>query len=96
MDNIFMQYKSEKTQEFIKMLGKVIENKRKLVHEKSRLNFCNSYELDSSNLRRIEHGEVELKITMLLRISEALGVSASSIIKETEEKLGKDFHIIDL
>ena len=44
----------------------------------------------------IENGEIEPKITMLLRISEALGVSLSEIIQEVEQQLGKDFHIIEL
>ena len=90
-----MQYKSEKTLCFIKELGKVIKSKRLSTQEKSRFNFCISYGLDSSNLRRIENGEIEAKITMLLRISEALNVPLSDIIKETEANLGKDFHIIE-
>ena len=46
--------------------------------------------------KRIENGEIEPKITMLLRISEALGVPLSEIIQEVEQQLGKDFHIIEL
>lgn len=56
---------------------------------------CNSYELDSSNLRRIENGEIEPKITMLLRISEALNISLSELIKDVERELGNDFHVIE-
>ncbi len=91
-----MQYKNDKTQYFIKELGKVIRTKREAKKIKSRLNFCNSYELDSSNLRRIENGEIEAKITMLLRISEALGIPLSELIKEVENKIGKDFHLIEI
>ena len=91
-----MQYKSEKTLQYLKVLGEVVSEKRKALKVKSRHNFCNSYELDSSNLRRIENGEIEAKITMLLRISEALGTPLSEIVKETEKKLGKNFHVIEL
>ena len=74
----------------------IISEKRKALKVKSRHNFCNSYELDSSNLRRIENAEIEAKITMLLRISEALETPLSEIIKETEKKLGKNFHVIEI
>ena len=91
-----MQYKNKKTLHYLEILGKVIKQKRTSLNIKSRYNFCNSYDLDSSNLRRIENGEIEAKITMLLRISEALNIPLSEIIKETEQKLGKNFHVIEL
>lgn len=90
-----MQYKNEKTSYFLKKLGEVIKEKRLEKQAKSRHNFCNSYELDSSNLRRIENGEIEAKITMLFRISEALDIPLSKLIEEVEKKTGKDFHIIE-
>ena len=90
-----MQYKNEKTLHYLKVLGNVIKKKRLKNNTKSRLNFCNSYELDSSNLRRIENGEIEPKITMLLRISEALGVSVSEIFADVDKELDKDFHVIE-
>lgn len=90
-----MQYKNEKTLKYIKTLGKVIHEKRIKCSDKSRYNFCNSYELDSTNLRRIENGEIEPKITMLLRVAEALGISLSELIKNVEDELGDDFHVIE-
>lgn len=62
---------------------------------KSRHNFCIQYELDSSNLRRIENGEIEPKITMLARIAEALNTNLSEILTEVEKDLGSDFFIIE-
>ncbi len=90
-----MQYKNEKTLIYIKTLGKIIHEKRLKFSEKSRYNFCNSYELDSTNLRRIENGEIEPKITMLLRVAEALGIPLSELIKDVEAELGDDFHVIE-
>ena len=90
-----MQYKDEKTSIYIKALGKIIHEKRLKFSEKSRYNFCNSYELDSTNLRRIENGEIEPKITMLLRVAEALGIPLSELIKDVEAELGDDFHVIE-
>lgn len=89
-----MQYKNQKTLQYLQTLGKVIRNKRLGKNIKSRHYFCISYELDSSNLRRIENGEIEPKITMLMRIAESLETPLSNIIKEVEDILGKDFHII--
>lgn len=90
-----MQYKNDKTLHYIKKLGKVIKKKRLEYYDKSRFNFCISYDLDSSNLRRIENGEIEPKITMLLRIAEALDIPLSELIKDVEDELGKDFYVIE-
>ncbi|MBR1424681.1 helix-turn-helix transcriptional regulator [bacterium] len=90
-----MQYKSEKTLHYLKVLGEVIKSRRMALKARSRHNFCIAYELDSSNLRRIENGEIEAKITMLVRIAEALNTDLSDILKETEKKLGKDFYVIE-
>lgn len=90
-----MQYKNEKTLHFIKKLGEIIKKKRLKKYAKSRFNFCISYDLDSSNLRRIENGEIEPKITMLLRIAEALEIPLSELLESVEKELDKDFHVIE-
>lgn len=54
------------------------------------------YALDSENLNRLENGKIDPKLTMLWRISEALGVPLSQIIKSLEDNLGKDFHITEI
>ena len=90
-----MQYKNKKTLQLIKILGKIIKEKRLGLNAKSRHNFCNSYELDSSNMRRIENGEIELKITMLWRIAESLDIKPSELLKYVENELGEDFHLIE-
>ena len=91
-----MQYKNEKTLHYIKKLGEIIKRKRLSKYKKSRFNFCISYDLDSSNLRRIENGEIEPKVTMLLRIAEALDIPLSELLQAVEKELGKDFHVIEL
>ena len=53
------------------------------------------YELDSGNISRIENGKIEPKLSMMWRLSEALNMPLSSIIKEVEERLGEDFNIIN-
>lgn len=90
-----MQYKNEKTYELIKVFGEIIKEKRQTKIGKSQTLFAYEYELDSGNLCRIENGKIEPKLTMMWRIAEALGVPLSEIIKDLEEKLGKDFNIIN-
>ena len=89
-----MQYKNEKTLQLIKELGKLIKAERQSI-KKSQTMLAYEYELDSGNLCRIENGKIEPKISMLWRISESLGIPLSTVIKKLEEKLGKDFCIIE-
>ena len=42
-----------------------------------------------------ENGEIELKITMFWRISEALGIKPSELLRYLENELGDDFHLIE-
>lgn len=90
-----MQYKNDKTIELIKVFGEIIKQKREKNIKKSQTLFAYEYELDAGNLCRIENGKIEPKLTMMWRISEALDIPLSKLIKEVETKLGKDFKIIN-
>ena len=89
-----MQHKTDKTLHLIKQFGANIREKREKQNKSQRL-LAFEYELDSGNLSRIEAGQIDPKLTMLWRISEALGIQLSEIIKSLEDELGSDFHIID-
>ncbi len=89
-----MQHKTEKTLHLIKQFGENIKHKREMLNKSQRL-LAFEYDLDSGNLSRIEAGQIDPKLTMLWRISEALGVPLSEIIKSLEDELGSEFHIID-
>lgn len=91
-----MQYKNEKTLHLIKEFGKILKNLRESKTKKSQTILAYEYELDSGNLSRIENGKIDPKLTMLWRISEALGIPLSELIKALETSLGKDFHISEL
>lgn len=95
-NNVCMQYKSHKTLQINKGFGEIIKllRIRKNV-EKSRLQFCYEYDLDAGNLSRIENGLIDPKLSMLWRLSEALDMPLSEIFKLLEEKMGKDFNLID-
>lgn len=90
-----MQYKNEKTLQLIKELGKVIKHNRVSNDTGSLNTFAYGYDLNPGNLSRIENGQIEAKITMLWRIAEAMNVPLSTIIKQLEDELGKDFCIIE-
>lgn len=91
-----MQYKNEKTLHLIKVFGNIIKKKRQTLAEKSQTLLAYEYELDSGNLSRIENGKIEPKLTMMWRISEALGITPSELIRLLEDELGKDFRITEL
>uniref|UniRef100_UPI0040271DFC helix-turn-helix domain-containing protein n=1 Tax=Candidatus Scatousia sp. TaxID=3085663 RepID=UPI0040271DFC len=88
-----MQYKNEKTLQLIQEFGKTLKEKRETLSKKSQTLFAYEYELDSGNISRIENGKIDPKLTMLWRVSEALGIPLSQLIKSLEDNLGKDFHI---
>ena len=90
-----MEYKNDKTLQLVKTLGKVIKNYRLEKTGKSLNTFSYEYELTPGNLSRIENGQIEPKIVMLWRISEALNVPLSEIIKQLEIEMNEDFSITD-
>lgn len=88
-----MQYKNEKTLQLALALGKVINSSRKSYS--SLLKLANEYDLDDTNLGRIEKGSVEAKLVTIWKVSEALGMKCSELIRLVEDELGEDFSIID-
>ncbi len=91
-----MQYKSHKTLQLNKEFGAVINELRVTKNKgKSRLKFCYEYDLDAGNLSRIENGIIDPKLSMLWRLSEAIDVPLSEIFRTLEQKLGKNFTLLD-
>lgn len=89
-----MQYKNENTAELIKVFGEILREKRETQIKKSLTLLAYEYDLDSGNLCRIENGKTEAKLTMMWRIAQAWEIPLSELIKEVEDRLGKDFEII--
>ena len=46
-------------------------------------------------MSRIENAKVDCKFITLWKIAEALGMKPSEFVKQLEDKLGKDFKLID-
>lgn len=86
-----MQYENEKTLQIIKKFGEIIK-RRRMELKKSQTMLSYEYDLDSGNLSRIETGQITPKLTMMWRISEALEIKLSELIKILENELGENFY----
>ena len=90
-----MQEISEKTLHLAVVLGSYIKELRIKKGHISRKKFADEYDLNDSNLSRIERGLGEIKFVTLLKILQALDITPSEFMKELENKLGKNFTLID-
>src|SRR5574344_1363786 len=93
--NVFMQQKNEKTEKLARIIGYILSEKRKNVAQKSLNQIAHEFDLDVGNISRIEKGLIDVKVVTLWKISEALGIKLSEIIKDIEKTCGKDFHFFD-
>ena len=86
-----MQQKDSKTDLLAATIGDIIKEYR-LQNNKGSINkFAHEYDLDVGNTSRVENGLIDVKLVTLWKISEALGLKTSEIVRKVEEKLGEDF-----
>jgi len=85
---------SEKSQKILEILGQIIKQEREKQKKSLRL-FADEYDIQKSLLSRLESGKNEPKLISLWSISEALGLTLSQLIKKVENKLPKDFSLIE-
>lgn len=91
-----MQQKNEKSLQLVKTFGKTIKKMRQGKEEKSSMNkFAFENDLDKGNLSRLENGLIEIKLTTLWKLANALEISPSKLLKSVEEELPKGFSFID-
>ena len=90
-----MQQKDEKTLFLSKAIGEVLKELREKKLGISINKVAHEYDLDVGNISRIENGSIETKVVTLWKISEALGLSLSDVIKLVEKKVSSDFHFYD-
>ena len=57
--------------------------------------FAYQFDIDKGNLNRIENGLIDCKFTTLWKISEAIGLKLSELIKILENNLGDNFKLDD-
>ena len=89
-----MQHHSEKTLHLTKKLGELIRNER-MRKNLSCTKFAYQFDIDKGNLNRIENGLIDCKFTTLWKISEAIGLKLSELIKILENNLGDNFKLDD-
>ena len=89
-----MQRHSEKTLHWTKKLGELIRNER-MRKNLSCTKFAYQFDIDKGNLNRIENGLIDCKFTTLWKISEAIGLKLSELIKILENNLGDNFKLDD-
>jgi len=85
---------SKKAKIIYTVLAEVIQDLR-IKQGKSQRVLSNEYDYPKSLLSRIENGVNEAKITSIWTISESLGIKISDLLKIVEEKLPKDFKLMD-
>ncbi len=76
-------------------LGQIFKDLRKEKNFKSLNIFALENGINRANLSKIENGEVGCSIITAWRISEALGLKLSDVIKILENELGDDFKLIE-
>lgn len=90
-----MQQEDCKISYFKKIVGEVLREIRNEKHTSSLNEFAREYEIDRSNLSKIERGINGCNLATAWRIAEATGVKFSEFAKRLEEKLGDNFKLMD-
>ena len=57
--------------------------------------FANAYDINKGTLSLIENGISNCKFVTLWKLSEALGIKCSDLVRELEKGLGEDFTLLD-
>lgn len=91
-----MQHKDEKTVKLAQVLGNVIKDLRTNDLKLSINQFAHEYDLDVGNTSRIEKGTIDVKFVTLWKITEALNIKMSDLVKLVENKMTKDFHFYEM
>lgn len=90
-----MQHEERKILNFRQAAGEVLREIRNEKTTSSLNEFARQYEIDRSNLSKIERGINGCSLATAWRIAEASGVKFSEFAKRLEEKLGDDFKLMD-
>lgn len=90
-----MQESNEKTLQLAKEVGQVIRGLRKSYSNATLNLLANSYGIGRGTLSDLENGKFNCKLVTIWKISEALGLKCSDVIKIAEEQLGENFKLIE-
>lgn len=90
-----MQYKNKKILHLTNILGKIVSEIRLTKTDKSKNKLEDEYDIASGKFSRIERGKIDPQFSTVWKISEALGMKCSDLVKLLEDELGDDFKLID-
>ena len=90
-----MQQKSNKNAYLISKIAETIQELRQKKNYSCR-KLAYEFGISRRNLNKIENALIECKISTLMKICEALDIKFSDFAKLLEDKLGKDFTLIDV
>lgn len=85
---------SKKSKIIFETLGQILKEER-LKQKKSQRLLADEYDIQKSMISRIESGVNEPKLISLMSICEALGIKISDLLKKLENKLPKEFFLIE-
>lgn len=90
-----MQHDNEKLLQLSMKLGEILKDLRTNKSELTLEKLAYEYDIPKGTLSKIERGKQKCQFVNLWKISEAIGIKCSDIVKMLEEKLGDDFTLID-
>lgn len=90
-----MQQENEKLLQLSLKLGEILKELRKNRSELTLEKLAYEYDIPIGTLSKIERGKQKCQFVNLWKISEAIGIRCSDIVKMLEEKMGDDFTLID-
>lgn len=85
----------EKNSKLAKALGKVLKKLRSERTVFSVNKLADAYEIGRGSLSKIENGQVESKFSTVWKLSEAVNIKPSALVKMLEDELGEDFKLMD-
>ena len=95
MYDVKMQQEYDKVTHFNKVLGEILKELRESKTKLSINKFAMEFDIDRGNLSKLENGNLGCRILTAWKIAEGMNMKLSDIIKILEERLGKDFQLMD-
>ncbi len=77
-----------------KIIAEIIKEEREKQGKSQRL-FADEFVIQRSLLSRLEKGEAEPRLVSILTVCEALGLRPSEFFKKIENKLPKNFSLVE-
>ena len=91
-----MQHENtKKSAVILKLLSEELKKERERQNKSIRL-LAYEFDLQMSLLSRLENGVNEPKLISIWSVCEALGIKPSELLKRIENRLPKDFSLIDM